>query len=350
MEASGGFDLQLKERLMIQNIHERRFGGIDVEQRVGALLDTLSSPADKLWPSDTWPPLRLDRGLVTGSSGGHGPIGYHVESYEPGKSVVFRFAAGLGIVGTHRLDVVADRDGSTVVRHTLEGELEGPMRMGWPLMVRWLHDALIEDALDNVEASLAQERVPPTRKHSFVVRRLRSAMAATQKRSSAAERAAGNAVTIALLAAAALHGAWGFGLRWPGTDSVSLANKVVGGSTFPSSIDCFAVTGLLTFGAAMISARTRLQSPPGKNLPAPLIDIGVMAMATVIAVRGAGGMIGSATNLLTTTEEFRRLNLVMYSPLCLAIAGGSLFATGRPRTRSASGRPTGGGSSRYLGT
>jgi hypothetical protein len=317
---------------MVQNIHERRFGGADVAQRIGALLDTLGSSNDKLWPSDAWPPLRMDRGLAIGSTGGHGPIGYHVESYEPGKSVVFRFAAGLGIVGTHQLDVVADRDGSTVVRHTLEGQLEGPMRMGWPLMIRWMHDALIEDALDNVEATLAQEPIPPKRKHSFVVRRLRSAMAATQKRSSTAEQAAGNAVAIALLAAGALHAAWGLGLSWPGTDSVSLANKVVGRSTFPSSFDCFAVAGLLTFGAALMGARTRLHSPRGKNLPAPLIDIGVMTMATVMALRGAGGLIGSATNLLTTTEEFRRLNLVLYSPLCIALSAGVVFATGR-RTR-----------------
>ena len=41
---------------------------------VGALIDLIASDNDPLWPSPAWPPIRLDRGLVTGSRGGHGPI------------------------------------------------------------------------------------------------------------------------------------------------------------------------------------------------------------------------------------------------------------------------------------
>jgi hypothetical protein len=41
------------------------------------------------------------------------------------------------------------------MRHTLEGETTGTMRLAWPLVWRPMHDALIEDALDTAEASLS---------------------------------------------------------------------------------------------------------------------------------------------------------------------------------------------------
>jgi hypothetical protein len=86
---------------------------LDVHQRylptgaeqAGALLDGLAGPGDRLWPADRWPPLRLDRPLAVGATGGHGPIPYHVQEYLPGRRVVFRFSPRFGVQGTHRLEV-----------------------------------------------------------------------------------------------------------------------------------------------------------------------------------------------------------------------------------------------------
>ncbi len=40
---------------------------------------TLSSDNDLVWPKEHWPGMKLDKGLVLGARGGHGPIGYFFE-------------------------------------------------------------------------------------------------------------------------------------------------------------------------------------------------------------------------------------------------------------------------------
>lgn len=73
--------------MIVRNIHERRLRASAAE--VGALLDSLASSSVRVWPRDTWPAMRFDRPLAPGASGGHGPIRYTVEVYEPGRSIRF---------------------------------------------------------------------------------------------------------------------------------------------------------------------------------------------------------------------------------------------------------------------
>lgn len=138
---------------MICNVHERRVAASSTQ--VGALLATLASSDDQLWPVADWPPVRLDRALSVGATGGHGPIRYTVAAYEPGRRVVFTFDPETRIDGTHSFEVEGHRDGSTTLRHVLAGRPVGRNRLLWPLGIRWLHDALLEDALDRAEQSLA---------------------------------------------------------------------------------------------------------------------------------------------------------------------------------------------------
>jgi hypothetical protein len=146
---------------MIRNVHARELHASAGE--VGALLDSLGSSDDRLWPH-RWPKLRLDGALAVGAAGGHGPIRYSVERYEPGRRIVFRFAPGLGIDGTHGLEVEPHaRDGCSVVRHVLEGRLYGLAQLRWPVAVRWLHDALVEDLLDRAELEVQGSVARPAR-------------------------------------------------------------------------------------------------------------------------------------------------------------------------------------------
>jgi hypothetical protein len=50
--------------------------------------------------------------------------------------------------------------------------LSGVALLSWPLMFRWLHDALIEDALDRAEATVTS-RPLQERRWSLLVRFLR---------------------------------------------------------------------------------------------------------------------------------------------------------------------------------
>jgi hypothetical protein len=168
----------------VQNIHRRRVGSAS---RLGALLDGLASGSDLLWPGDRWPPLRLDRGLVVGARGGHGPIRYRVERYEPGQRVRFRFERPRGFVGYHEFRVVGGKDRSAELVHILEARMRGTARITWPLVFRPLHDALIEDALDNAERE-ASGQPTGSRPWSRYVRGLRWAFA----RASVATRLTGS--------------------------------------------------------------------------------------------------------------------------------------------------------------
>lgn len=151
---------------MIENVHERHLAASP--EVVGGLVDSLASDDDRLWPYRRWPAMRLDRGLEPESRGGHGPVRYEVAHYEPGRLAAFAFTPDFGIVGEHRVEVLDAANGTTLLRHTLEGCPTGWMRLGWPLCFRWLHDALIEDAFDRAQAQVADERWSPSSLPSHV--------------------------------------------------------------------------------------------------------------------------------------------------------------------------------------
>ncbi|TQS43994.1 SRPBCC family protein [Cryptosporangium phraense] len=134
---------------MIRNTHVRT---LDCPApAAGAVLDTLAGPDDAVWPSPQWPPMKLDRPLGVGAAGGHGPIRYTVAEYEPGRRVRFEFGPRFASTGWHEFRVEPITGDRCRVVHDMTVHPRGSMRLAWPLAIRWLHDALVEDALDNVE-------------------------------------------------------------------------------------------------------------------------------------------------------------------------------------------------------
>ena len=118
---------------------------------IGALLDRFGSADDALWPSAHWAAAILDRGLEPGSTGGHGVIRYSVTEYVPGRRVRLQFAPEVGIDGFHELIVTPRGPGRSELSHVIDGKVRGSMRVLWPLAVRWLHEAVLHDLLDNAE-------------------------------------------------------------------------------------------------------------------------------------------------------------------------------------------------------
>ncbi|MCP2274558.1 SRPBCC family protein [Nocardia amikacinitolerans] len=155
--------------MAVINIHVRRLPAPAAE--VGALLDSLASEGDRLWPAPAWPPMRFDRPLGVGAVGGHGPVRYTVEHYEPGRWVRFRFTGPRGFDGFHEF-TVQPADGGADLIHLLAMHARGPARLTWPLAFRWMHDACLEDSFDRAERALTGSVRHPAR-WTLLVRVLR---------------------------------------------------------------------------------------------------------------------------------------------------------------------------------
>jgi len=115
--------------------------------------------------------MKFDRPMGVGAVGGHGPIGYVVKSYSPGRAVEFRFTKPKGFRGYHRYEIVSSSTPGCRLRHTLEMTTHGVAVLSWPLLFRPMHDALIEDSLDAAETSVGH--VPTPQPWSVWVRLLR---------------------------------------------------------------------------------------------------------------------------------------------------------------------------------
>ncbi|MGB2957706.1 MAG: SRPBCC family protein [Bacteroidota bacterium] len=154
--------------MKVDNVHERRLGASPAE--VGALIDSLASHRDLLWPRDMWPRMEFDRPLAVGATGGHKPIRYSIETYQPGQSIRFRFLGPKGFDGFHGYEILPAGDGA-ILRHTLEMQTYGLALVTWPLMFGPMHDALLEDSLARAEASVGL--TPTVRRWSPWVKLLR---------------------------------------------------------------------------------------------------------------------------------------------------------------------------------
>jgi len=135
-------------------------------------------------------------------------------------------------------------------------------------------------------------------------------------------RAAGLASAAGLAGAAVLHGLWATGSTWPARDPEDLADLVVGQAPFPGVGATIAVAGLLT-SASVLTATASGVVPVGPHLRR-LARLGASVVSGVLLVRGTGGVVVSALGVGGASERFRRMDLRVYSPLCLGL--GSLVA------------------------
>lgn len=175
--------------MLVLNIHEREIPVAAAE--VGALLNSLSSSGDALWPRTMWPAMRFDRPLGVGASGGHGPIRYAVEEFSSSQMVKFRLSGPRGFDGFHRFEVLPQGEGFTVLRHTIAMKAKGAALLSWPLVFRPLHDALVEDALALAQANLGL--APRVRRWSPWVKVLRWVLSLGKARSQRTPNPSGNA-------------------------------------------------------------------------------------------------------------------------------------------------------------
>ncbi len=150
---------------MVVNVHERAYPVAAAE--LAAVLSTLASGNDRVWPREDWPRMRFEEGLVPGAQGGHGPVRYVVEAVDPRREISFRFTGPSGFIGRHSFSLHPSDD-SAVLRHEIALRPRGWARLSWPLFFRPLHDALIEEALDKVGRELGFPPRAAYRRSSWV--------------------------------------------------------------------------------------------------------------------------------------------------------------------------------------
>ncbi|MEU8773355.1 DUF3995 domain-containing protein [Streptomyces sp. NPDC048606] len=148
-------------------------------------------------------------------------------------------------------------------------------------------------------------------------------------------RAAAVAAATGLIAAGALHVVWVF-TPWPLGSAAEFAETVVGVTEdrLPSVPLTLGVAGAL--GAAGYTVLSAGRTVPVVG-PRKLNRIGVWTLAGVLAARGAQGLIHSGLALGNSPAAYRRRDLSVYSPLCLALAGLTGYVAHRTR-RSRPGR------------
>ncbi len=131
----------------------------------------------------------------------------------------------------------------------------------------------------------------------------------------------GSALTLGLagllLAIAALHAAWAFGLNWPAPKDERLAFYVTAGARRPGRAITLGVASAIVAGAWVIWAFHAKLPGSGKAIA----TFAYAALTAVILIRGAAGYVPFLWRA-AEGRPFHRLNRLYYSPLCLLIAGG----------------------------
>jgi len=135
--------------LKIINIHRRII--YQKENLIAEIFNSLATKNDRIWPIGKWPKMKFKDGVKVDSVGGHGPIRYSINKYVVGKYIEFKFLSPTGFNGIHKFEILEIDSNKTELKHTIDMNISLVTFINWFFIVRPLHDALLEDALDRVE-------------------------------------------------------------------------------------------------------------------------------------------------------------------------------------------------------
>ncbi|PCI32996.1 MAG: hypothetical protein COB60_08715 [Flavobacteriaceae bacterium] len=142
--------------MRVLNIHKRTLN--QPKSKITELLKTLSTENDRIWPKEKWPEMKFKGGIQVGAKGGHGPIRYSVEKYNPNEIIQFRFSKPNGFNGVHKFEIKELDKEKTEIKHTIDMSTTGKGTLIWTFAIRSLHNALIEDGFDKLENNFSNSR------------------------------------------------------------------------------------------------------------------------------------------------------------------------------------------------
>ena len=142
--------------MKVLNIHKRTIN--QPKDKVTELLKTLSTENDRIWPKEKWPEMKFKEGIQIGAKGGHGPIRYTTEKYNPNEIIQFRFLKPNGFNGIHKFEIKELDKEKTEIKHTIDMNTEGKGTLIWTFAICSLHNALIEDGFDKLENNFSDNR------------------------------------------------------------------------------------------------------------------------------------------------------------------------------------------------
>jgi hypothetical protein len=88
------------------------------------------------------------------------------------------------------------------------------------------------------------------------------------------------------------------------------------------------LAGLLLCGALIVLARVHRLGMPGQLIPGLLPQLGILVVATGLLLRGLAGIVWALRLAASRSELFYKLNLIVYTPVCLVLFVAAVFATG----------------------
>ncbi|MFF6995088.1 DUF3995 domain-containing protein [Streptomyces sp. NPDC008313] len=149
----------------------------------------------------------------------------------------------------------------------------------------------------------------------------RTAVPTTRRRATGrTARRAGALLASVLTADALAHLYWTTGYTWPAADDRSLSHAVLGmEAPFTPPVLVPLATLLLTASGVVLAQSRR---------PHRLLRLGTLAVASGLSLRALAGVCWLFTR--DTGSAFYRLNLGLYTPLCVVLCAAALQVAGRP--------------------
>ncbi len=132
---------------------------------------------------------------------------------------------------------------------------------------------------------------------------------------------AGILVAVVLALDGLLHAYWATGQIWPTSNKLALVQAVLNTSKMRAWRPAILVplAGLLLGGALLVLARVHRLGTLGQLLPEPLLQAGILAIATGLLLRGVAGIGWVLARASAKSKLFYKLNVVVYTPICLIL-------------------------------